>query len=409
MIRKDPYYASHCLPRILWYCQRKGWAWPGHAALPAVPPASELEALALAGVDVAAVLAARGEAEVEEEVPRGDSEASSSASTNSLATRWSEQDQDQGEELAVKEQQPAGVAAARASPPSPQKKQKRFLRRFFPRRKHKHKHHKDKAALVQVPVETERRASAAAVPVAAGGGGGGGGGGGKGAVAKAQQPHEQHGAQAPATPAARRRSSIPSSTSAQHAQPAAEHATATPPPRPPSPSHSPAPSPATRGEAAALWGLLGTPPIPALVLGYLLVRALVAPLVRAYAGAGGEAVVLAVLLQQATALLARHGWLPASAAGTWEVTLRFHLSHLVLCGSLVLAAAALAGAALQTQGWAASWLDREAVEAWDRRAGARVRAANTGLFLLLLGVVIVGHRREVRELLLGGGRRGERK
>jgi hypothetical protein len=392
LIKRDPYYATHCLPRILWYCERKGWAWPGHPSLPATAPKSEAEALALAGIEVASS-GEGADAEAEEElIARGDSEASA-ASTVSSSASSTRSVVGQGQQGLGKQQDKGGKGAAAAvavavaeplesaAPSSwssvggPQQKRKHFLRRLFRKRKHKHHHHKPP------PAATWKEAAPAASParrlLAASGGGGGGKGG---VVGKRPAP--------PALASPPARSATATATAATNTTPGLAAA-----------------GPVNQGEAA-MWGLVWT--LPLLVLGYTLVRAAVAPLVRAHAGAGGEAVVLAVLLQQVTALLSRHGWLPAAAAGMWELKLRLQLSHLVLLASLALAGACLAVAALQQhasqqpsqqqQEWAAA-------EEWDRMAGARVRAANSGLFLLLLGMVVAGQRKEIGKLMASGGRK----
>lgn len=286
---------------------------------------------------------------------RGESEASFSAASTVSSQR--EEELLETEEAAVAAPEPVPAAGSMdAAASGPTQKKKRFWRRLFRGRKHKQKHKQKAAAAAAARASPQPLAWAASS----------GGGGGKGWAAMMGKQQRQQQQQSALPPSPQRLPYLPPTA------PIVTAASSAPMTAPAAASNPLSPYPITRHDAA-LWNLLWT--LPLLVLGFLLVRAAVSPLVHAYAGAAGEALVLAVLLQHATALLARQGLLPAAV----RVTLRCQLPTLVLAGSLALAAllCVLGGA-------------------WDRRMGARVRAANSGLFLLLLGLVVVGQWRAAK-------------
>lgn len=115
VIRRDPYYVKYCLPRILWYCEKNGWEYPGPANV---------------GGDAALVAAAAAVRQVVEE------DLSLSLATIQLAHG-------------------GGGVHMEEEILSDKKKKKHFLRRMF---KHKKKHHKH----IKVPVDDSAAATATA-------------------------------------------------------------------------------------------------------------------------------------------------------------------------------------------------------------------------------------------------------
>ncbi len=110
VIRQDPYYRQHCLPRILWYCQKNGWEYP-------VPGTNGGDAVL---VDAAATV---------QQVVQADMAAAGMLVVGTKGGAMTQQ------RLAGKGGDEGDVVLV------DKKKRKHFLRRLFRRKKHHHKHH----------------------------------------------------------------------------------------------------------------------------------------------------------------------------------------------------------------------------------------------------------------------------
>lgn len=284
----------------------------------------------------------------------GEAKASTSSSRARQATAIVEEE---GEE----EEQPIAAAVV-AAEKKKMKKKKHFLRRLFRRKKHAHKHnHRPPAeGLVQVMGGATTTINAST------------------SGNDSQSPHHYHGpGGAAATPSPMTVAS-PQGQQHQRQQEQQPRALAT----------------GKEEEGKVLsWTL------PAVAAAYFFVRLTVAPLVRSFSGPVGEAIVLAVLLQQVLSLLLRKNVLDAASMPSLGGV---DPSHAFFAASLVLALGSVVLTTLQT-----GTVDLKHIQApgiWERLSlssnNETVHLVNTGLFLFVL-VLIMSQpktRQEVRRL-----------
>ncbi|KAM3576358.1 hypothetical protein VYU27_001709 [Nannochloropsis oceanica] len=343
VVRSDPYYVEHCLPRILWYCQQRGWEYP--------------VAGTAGGDSVLAHLAGATQAVVEEDRLRAIGAAGAAATTVTSASSLRGR-QTTAIVEAEDEVQPIEAAGAAAEK---KKKKKHFLRSLFRRKKHAHKHNHrlTTEGLVQV------MGGASSINASTSGN-------------DSRSPHHHHGlSSAAASPSSM---AVASPQGQQHQRRQEQQLGA----------------PTTRREAE---GKVLSWTLPAVVVAYFFVRLTVAPLVRSFSGPVGEAIVLAILLQQVLSLLLKKNVLDAACLPSLGGV---DPSHAFFAASIVLALGSVVLTTLQT-----GTVDLKHIEApgvWERASLSgnteTVHLVNTGLFLLVL-VLIVSQpkiRKEVRRL-----------
>ena len=265
------------------------------------------------------------------------------------------------------------VEVAAAAGPA-EKKKKHFLRTLFRRKKHAHKHnHKPTAEdLLHVMGGTTTSSTNAR----AGGNGSAGG----------RSPNHQHGpGGAAACPLHGRRPKSPAKVASPQRQQQQQVQQQQLPG-----------TPATgRGEEGKVlsWTL------PAVAATYFLVRLTVAPLVRSFSGPVGEAIVLAVLLQQVLSLLLKKNVLDAATLPSLGGV---DLSHAFFASSLILALGSVVLTTLRAGTVALKHI--QAPGLWERLSlssnNETVHLVNTGLFLLVLVLIVCQPktRKEVRRL-----------
>jgi hypothetical protein len=292
VIRRDPYYVKYCLPRILWYCEKNGWEYPGPATV---------------GGDAALVAAAAAVQQVVEE--------DLSLVTTQLAHGG------------------GGGGVHMEEILSDKKKKKHFLRRMF---KHKKKHHKH----IKVPVDESAAATAAAA---------------------IEQEQHQHCPIHDHVSSAGGRGSRGGSGAAAGGGGGGE-------------------GDGGVGEALS-WTL------PVVAFAYFFTRVTIAPIVKTFSGPVGEAIVLAVLLQQVLSLLLKKGMLePAhihSGLASWKYGEgSVDISHLAFAASLAFALLSMVAATLQTHDFTLK--KGVAYDAYEHLSGSNIHMVNTALFLLVL-------------------------
>ena len=274
--------------------------------------------------------------------------------------------------VVVEEEEVEVAAAAGPGEKKKKKKKKHFLRGLFRRKKHEHKlnHRPTAEDLVQVMGGATTTASSTTNASAGGGNG------------SRSPPHHHGPGGAAACPQHGQRPKSPvkvASPQCQQQQQVRQLGT-----------------PATgRGEEGKVlsWTL------PAVAATYFVVRLTVAPLVRSFSGPVGEAIVLAVLLQQVLSLLLKKDVLDAASLPSLGGV---DVSHAFFAASLVLALGSVVLTALR-----ADTIDLKHIEApgiWERLSlssnNETVHLVNTGLFLLVLAMIACQPktRKEIRRL-----------
>lgn len=249
-----------------------------------------------------------------------------------------------------------------------EKKKKHFLRGLFRRKKHHHKHNHKPTAEDLLQVVGGATASA----------GGGGGGGGNGGLL---HQHGERGAAACPLHGQKPRSPLRVASPQQQRQ---QQQTGVPG------------TPATAGEGGEVlsWTL------PVVAGTYFLTRVTIAPLVRSFSGPVGEAIVLAVLLQQVLSLLLKKNVLDVASLPSLGGV---DLSHAFFAASLGLALVSVVLTTLLNQ----PPVELKHIQGpglWERLSlssnNETVHLVNTGLFLLVLLLIASQPktRAEVRRL-----------
>lgn len=127
---------------------------------------------------------------------------------------------------------------------------------------------------------------------------------------------------------------------------------------------------------------------------YLIVRVTIVPLVRRFSGPVGEAIVLAFLLQQALSLLLRKNVLDATAltaVGHFDLSYAFFAVSLGLSvGSLLLP---------RSRRWHVDLKGIQHPPIWDNRIDGSVHAINTGLFLIVMLIIVCQHMKHRKSRL----------